>query len=140
MRVIITGSRKYDNPAAVNAALTDLYESLPPTERLVLIEGGATGADELAGNWAESRREWGHRVDHERYYALWSGPCRDTCRPGHRRKRPNGSDYCPAAGTYRNQRMVDLGADVVLAFPGGTGTADLCRRARAAGIDVREVG
>jgi hypothetical protein len=32
-----------------------------------------------------------------------------------------------------------MGADVVLAFPGGRGTADCVRRAKAAGIYVRHV-
>jgi hypothetical protein len=44
----------------------------------------------------------------------------------------------PPAGGRRNQLMVDLGADVCLAFPGptSTGTWDCVRRARAAGIPV----
>lgn len=29
--------------------------------------------------------------------------------------------------------------DLVIAFPGGRGTADMVRRARAAGIEVREI-
>ncbi len=33
----------------------------------------------------------------------------------------------------------DLGADLVLAFPGGRGTADCVRRARGPGIEVLEV-
>ena len=42
-----------------------------------------------------------------------------------------------AAGPIRNQRMIDEGKpDVVLAFPGGKGTADMIRRAEAAGIRV----
>ncbi len=44
------------------------------------------------------------------------------------------------AGPVRNRRMIEEGKpDLVLAFPGGQGTADLVRRARAAGIEVREV-
>jgi hypothetical protein len=45
-----------------------------------------------------------------------------------------------AAGPIRNQRMIDEGKpDLVVAFPGGRGTADCVRRARAAGIPVKEV-
>lgn len=40
------------------------------------------------------------------------------------------------APVERNQIMVDLGADLCLAFTGGRGTADCVRRARAAGIRV----
>jgi len=35
--------------------------------------------------------------------------------------------------------MADAGADLCIAFPGGRGTADMVRRARAAGIPVRSV-
>lgn len=46
--------------------------------------------------------------------------------------------YCPMAGLYRNQEMVDLGADVVLAFQrnGSRGTQDCMDRARRAGLTV----
>lgn len=48
--------------------------------------------------------------------------------------------YGKAAGPMRNQQMVDEGKpDVVLAFPGGRGTADMVRRAKAAGVRVVEV-
>lgn len=42
-----------------------------------------------------------------------------------------------AAGPIRNKRMLDEGRpDLVLAFPGGLGTADMVSRARRAGIRV----
>lgn len=41
-----------------------------------------------------------------------------------------------SAGPERNQKLVDQKPDVVLAFPGGDGTADCVRRARKAGIQV----
>jgi hypothetical protein len=45
-----------------------------------------------------------------------------------------------AGGPIRNQQMLDEGKpDLVVAFPGGKGTADMVRRARAAGIPVMEV-
>jgi hypothetical protein len=43
-----------------------------------------------------------------------------------------------AAGPIRNQRMLDKGKpDLVVAFPGGRGTADMIRRAERAGVPVR---
>jgi hypothetical protein len=37
----------------------------------------------------------------------------------------------------RNQAMLDYGKpDLVVAFPGGKGTADMVRRARVAGVKV----
>lgn len=45
-----------------------------------------------------------------------------------------------SAGPIRNQRMLDVGKpDFVIAFPGGTGTADMlqrARRAKACGADI----
>lgn len=82
---------------------------LEPTE---VICGGAPGADFLAHSWAL-------RADVKRtaVFANW---------------RKHGK----AAGPMRNQKMVDMKPDVVLAFPGGRGTADCVRRARAAGIPI----
>jgi hypothetical protein len=46
-----------------------------------------------------------------------------------------------AAGPVRNTRMLNDGEpDLVIAFPGGHGTADMVKQARAAGIEVREIG
>lgn len=48
--------------------------------------------------------------------------------------------YGKRAGPIRNQRMLDEGRpDVVIAFPGGRGTADMIRRAIKAGIRVVKV-
>jgi coenzyme F420-reducing hydrogenase gamma subunit len=62
---------------------------------------------------------------------------------GHRNVK-NGRDYCTAAGNYRNQEMVDAGADICLAFyqPGAAciGTSDCVRRCTRAGITVRPYG
>lgn len=45
------------------------------------------------------------------------------------------------AGPIRNQRMLDDGRpELVVAFPGGPGTAHMCRIAREAGVEVIEVG
>ena len=44
------------------------------------------------------------------------------------------------AGPIRNQQMLDEGKpDLVVAFPGGRGTANMMRIAREAGIEVIEV-
>ena len=45
-----------------------------------------------------------------------------------------------AAGFIRNQQMIDEGKpDLVVALPGGRGTADMVRRAKKHGIEVAEV-
>lgn len=129
LRVIVTGGRHYSDRRAVEAELGKLPAGS------VIVHGDARGADRLA---AMASRRLGligepHRAD-------WDGPCRsDECRPGHRHTRPSGTSWCPMAGHYRNQEMADTGADLCIAFPGGRGTADMVRRAAAAGIEIRRV-
>lgn len=44
------------------------------------------------------------------------------------------------AGHRRNQQMIDNNPRLLIAFPGGNGTADMVGRARGAGIEVVHVG
>lgn len=131
-RILVTGSRKFGDYDLALTALSEVRWEFGPD--FTVVHGDADGADRLLAEMAEARG-----LTTEAHAADWAGPCRDTCRPGHRRNRRDGSTYCPAAGNYRNQFMVDLGADVCLAFPIGesTGTRDCMRRAKKAAIPVR---
>lgn len=81
-----------------------------------VISGGASGADSLAIRWASEN--W---CLYDIFPAMWNV-------------------YGRRAGHIRNQWMLDEGKpDLVVAFPGGTGTADMMRRARAEGVEVVEV-
>lgn len=138
--VLTTGSRTWDDVAAIHDVLLDTWhdarqDGWPGIE---VLEGGATGADSIVAAW--TRQNAGDGVGHQRVPANWSGPCTDTCPPDHRRT-AHGTTYCPLAGHRRNQQMVDAGPALCLAFRRGksTGTADCIRRAKAAGIPVREV-
>ena len=42
------------------------------------------------------------------------------------------------AGPIRNRWMLALGPDLVIAFPGGQGTANMIAQARKAGVNVEE--
>ena len=117
MRVIVTGSRKWANTEAVYEALWDVYETHGPFE---LRHGDcATGADAAAHHWFEVA---GGYVDctEQRFPANWTR--------GHK------------AGPERNRRMIEAGADLVLAFPlpEGSGTQHTMRLAREAGIEIKE--
>jgi|SRR5215469_8786893 len=82
----------------------------------VIISGAARGADRLAIEYAVMRR-----LACERFPADWAL-------------------YGKGAGPIRNQQMLDKGKpDLVIAFPGGTGTADMVARAKLAKIEVREI-
>lgn len=119
MRVLVTGSRKWADEAAVYDALWGIYNEHGPFQ---LVHGDcSTGADSLAHLW------WsivGSKLGctEMKYPAAWAARGR-------------------AAGPERNRRMVEAGADLVLAFPlpEGSGTQHTIRLAEEAGIEVREI-
>ena len=112
-RVLVCGGRDYDDLGNVWSQL-DSYHALQGIA--LVIHGGATGADALAESWAAY-----NKVARQCFPAQWG-------------------KLGKAAGPERNQRMIDEGRpDFVLAFPGGKGTEDMVRRARAAGVPVIEV-
>jgi hypothetical protein len=111
MRVLVCGGRDFRDREAVYNVLDPLRDKMG-----ALMCGGAPGADTLAWDWG-----WSRNFHCERYFADWKTHGR-------------------AAGPLRNQRMIDEGKpDLVIAFPGGRGTADMIRRAETAGIEVRSV-
>lgn len=113
LRVLVCGGRDYTDKARVWREL-DLIEEEHGI--CLVIHGGAPGADDFAESWAHA-----HGVPN-RWFA------------------PEWEKYGKAAGPIRNQRMLDEGKPtLVLAFPGGKGTADMVRRALVQGLDVIEV-
>jgi hypothetical protein len=112
-RVLVCGGRYYRRADRVNLTLDALHAAEPIA---VIVHGCAPGADMLAQQWAARAG-----VGAMGFRAHW-----DT--DGH------------AAGPIRNARMLkDAAPDLVVAFPGGRGTEDMVRRARAAGVPVLEV-
>ncbi len=108
-RILVCGGRDYADAKRV-AHILDCFHKAHPFA--VVIEGGARGADNLGYTWAQL-----NGIPTETYEADWKA---------HGKK----------AGPLRNQRMIDEGKpDLVVAFSGGRGTADMLRRAQAAGID-----
>lgn len=112
-RLLVTGSREFSNIDLALTALSEARWKLGPD--LVVVHGGARGADQLLGALAAER---GLRTEVHR--ANW---------------RDNGR----AAGVMRNQEMVNAGADLclVLLVEGLAcrGTKDCWRRADRAGIE-----
>ncbi|SEN88221.1 SLOG family protein [Nonomuraea pusilla] len=144
-RILVTGSRSWTDWVTVWTALEDAIEQAHAQgyARYVVVHGGAKGADELAAKFCEDQAGWysdygNQTLTEECHPADWGAPCRPTCRHGYK-IRADRTQYCPTAGVYRNQAMVDLGADLCLAFQVGNskGTADCIRRAEKAGIPVR---
>lgn len=131
MRIGVTGGRTFGKADLVQRTFSVLERF---QGSLVLVHGAAPGADMLCDRAARESERW----QIESYLADWFGPCQDDCRHGPR-GRMSGGDYCPAAGPIRNQRMVDSGLGLLVAFSGGRGTADMISRARAAGVLVLRV-
>lgn len=119
--VLVCGGRGYPRRDRVFRALDDLAEQSeenPLGETMVTVVHGdcPTGADRWADEWALVN--W---APCKRYPAAWDVHGR-------------------SAGPIRNQQMLnDSKPDLVLAFPGGPGTADMVQRARMAGVEVREI-
>lgn len=110
LRVIVCGGRNYDDYAKVREALGFLHAFRPIRH---VYHGGASGADQFAGWWA---RENGVHV---------------TAIPAEWDK------HGRAAGPRRNAEILMIAnPDVVVAFPGGRGTADMVTRAIEHGADV----
>lgn len=117
-RVLITGSRNLNDSSVVHKVLN---EELWKRGSLHVVHGGAKGADSIAGTWAQEMKAKGFPVTFEVHPANWNA-------------------HGKAAGPIRNQKMVDLGADIVFAFPRGAspGTRHAIKIARIAGIRVKE--
>lgn len=118
-RVLVCGGRNYFNRDHIHSTLCDIDAERGPIT--CVIHGAATGADHEGMIWAQMMATSRPYMRHALFAAEW---------------RKHGK----AAGPIRNQRMLDEGRpDLVLAFPGGNGTADMMRRAKVAGIEVVEV-
>lgn len=113
MRVIVCGSRRWNDRQAISSRLADLVCD-HPGEEITIVEGDGGNADKMAGQEA---LKGGLLV--EPHPADW--------------KRHGKS-----AGYVRNAEMVELGADLVIAFWDGRskGTQHTMDLARAAGIPV----
>lgn len=108
MTVLVCGGRGFYNRALVYRVLDEIKPSL-------VVNGAASGADDLSTQWAQERG-----VTVREFPADWK-----TGR---------------SAGPIRNAVMLRDGKpDLVVAFPGGDGTHDMKTRARKAGVEVREI-
>jgi hypothetical protein len=125
LRVLVCGGRNYNNTQKIYEILDILYEVSQQSKngsinlsknKIVLIQGGAKGADRIASKWAKDRN-----VEQEEYLADW-----DT--------------YGKSAGFIRNSLMLKVGKpDMVIAFSGGVGTKMMIDIAKKAGVSVEVI-
>jgi predicted Rossmann-fold nucleotide-binding protein len=122
VKVLVCGGRGYRDAQALRAELDLILveaKRQKPTNPwpLCIIQGGGRGADKLAYDWA---RENGvpmiEMIAHWDYHGLKAGP-------------------------LRNQWMIEFGnPDLLIAFPGGAGTANMIRLAEEYALPVVRAG
>ena len=111
MIVLVCGGRKYRDFETIATILDDKREDIQ-----ALVHGDADGADRLGGLWARTRG-----VPEIKIPAQWKF-------------------YGNSAGPLRNGWMLNfIPVDLVIAFPGGSGTANMVEQATEAGITVYQV-
>lgn len=120
MIIIVCGGRDYKDETVIWATL-DRVHDLKTVE--LVIHGGATGADSIAGQWAATRE-----IDCLRMPAKWNTEGRAVAGP-ERNKRM--LEKLESYGWAPDRREIG-----VVAFPGGRGTAHMCRLAEKAGVTV----
>lgn len=113
MKVLVCGGRGFSN----RRYLFDSLDAINEREAAIthVIHGGASGADSMAGQWAST-----HCVQEVRCPANWMVQGK-------------------SAGPIRNRAMLGLLPDIVVAFDGGAGTANMVAEARKAGVPVRDL-
>ena len=123
MKVLICGGRDLNRHECFNWLERNLLDYLADATGCwtvisidCIIHGGAKGADEGAKDWAKS--EYIKCIE---YPADWKKHGR-------------------SAGPIRNRKMITEGKpDIILALPGGKGTANMIKQAHDAGLPVIEI-
>jgi predicted polyphosphate/ATP-dependent NAD kinase len=112
-RVCVTGGRDFGDTSLVESIFDELRIGIGDT----VVNGGCSGADTVCQQVAMRRL-----ANVETHHANWK-------------------EHGRAAGPIRNREMLKSGVDVLIAFPGGRGTADCVNAAKKLGIrviDLRE--
>ena len=113
MRVLVCGGRFFNKKELLTKVLDNLHKSTPIE---VIIEGDAPGADRLAGYWARK-----NKIDDLKFKADWD-------------------KFGRSAGPIRNRLMLKEGKpDMVIAFEGGAGTANMIKISKEANVQVEEI-
>jgi hypothetical protein len=113
MIVLVCGGRAYTD-TEIFRRIMDIYHREYNFTKV--IHGGAQGADFMAKMWAVN-----NGIPEQEFKANWG-------------------KYGRSAGPIRNQKMINEGKPkLVIAFPGGSGTVDMIKRAKTSRIEVLEI-
>ena len=119
MRFLVCGGRDF---GLSNEEWWFIHETLSKLityekyDYLIVIHGAAPGADSAAGDWAKM-----NDIPCVAFPADWD-------------------KYGLGAGPIRNKQMLDEGKpDWIIAFPGGTGTANMISQGKRRGVKVKQI-
>lgn len=116
LKVLVTGGRDYSNKEKVYDVLGKIHKDKGIVE---LCHGAARGADDLANLWAVTQ---------------------DVPRRVFPVSSKEWNTLGKKAGVLRNQRMLEeFKPDLIVEFPGGTGTHDMVARGKRNSIPIRTV-
>lgn len=123
--IIVSGGRTYGEqiegkpPEQTEKEKRHVFETLDALHAKrpihTLVQGGAKGADRLAAIWTVA-----NEVNCIRCPAKWK-------------------KHGKPAGPIRNREMMDYVPELVVVFPGGDGTANMVKTARALNTDVLDL-
>lgn len=126
-RVIIAGGRNFSNYWLLKTKLDTILKNI---ENPIIVSGCASGADALGIRYA---RERGYKW--VEYPAQWYDLTLIPCVIKYDKK---GRPYNCLAGFNRNTTMA-LNADACVCFQGGSGTADMEKKAKEHGLLFRKI-
>jgi hypothetical protein len=113
-RVIVCGGRNFRDRALIDETL-DILTARFGGRGFMIVHGDCRGADQLTALQASRRG-----IPTEAHPADWT--------------------MGKMAGPIRNRKMLALGADLVVALPGGRGTENMADQAEEAGVEVMRPG
>jgi hypothetical protein len=120
IRIGVTGGRDYTDQEQLEKTMDMVLKEFlwHPLENFIIVHGDARGADFLAKEWAISR---------------------GIAQEPHKVTKADIDQHGKYAYILRNQEMADSGLDVLVAFPGGNGTANMRAECHERGIRVIQV-
>lgn len=125
-RVIIAGGRNFKPEEKHYLWIEKMLVNKLDVE---FVSGEASGADQM--NWIMAERRLG---GFKAFPALWD---RTDLEPCVIKYRGDNEAYNVLAGFNRNEKMAEY-ADALILFPGGSGSADMLKRAKAHNLPIRE--
>lgn len=122
-KILVCGGRDFKDEDLVFAYLfaicKRIRKGLSKSVPIIIIEGGATGADFFAGNFAKKFKYY-FNIHHIREPANWD-------------------KYKKKAGMTRNRKMLEYNPKLCVAFEGENGTLDMVGLCKSNGIKTIKV-